>query len=149
MTPLEVVLIIILIAGAIGFLVYASAVNTPSPHTFKEKPSGRRFFMSDRECQKEYETHKPSVSASVLSKLKKIQRQYLEAEGIIQFQNCAGVSNTGEYIDGYSLRVRVKKGDNYRVICFSYNRGGKFYSIQDTNGNGGHLGEKGDFICSY
>ena len=152
MTPLEVALIIILIAGAFGFLAYATAMKTPSPHTFKEeKPSGRRAMMTDGQCQREYNEHKPSVSASVLSKLKKIQRQYLEGEGIIQFQNCAGVCNTGKYIDGYSLRVRVRKGEHYRIICFSYNRGGKFYSIQDTDSKAkaGYMGEKGDFICSY
>jgi hypothetical protein len=147
MTPLEVALIIILIAGAFAFLIYASTMKTPSPHVSKgsEKPSGRRAMMTDRECQKEYEEHKPSVSASVLSKLKKIQRLYLGDEGVIQFQNIAGV-DTGQ---GYSLRVRVKKGESYRIICFSYNTHGKFYSIQDTGGKGGHMGEKGDFICSY
>jgi len=144
----------------IGFLVTALIVAIiviiilavqNSPEAKKEIELSRkankkkRFFMTDGECQKEFEAHKPNVSASVLSKLKKIQRLYLEGQGVIQFQNLAGC-DIGQ---GYSLRVRVKKGENYRVICFSYNTSGKFYSIQDTGGHGGYLGEKGDFVCSY
>jgi hypothetical protein len=154
MTPLTVFLIIALVGALIVIAILASPQQREERERkaiVKAKGTGYRAFMTDAECQLEYKEHKPSVSAAVLSKLKKIQRKYLEGEGIVKFQNLAGVSHHGNYIEGYSLRVRVKVGKNYRVICFTYNKLGKFYSIQDTDLHAkcGYMGEKGDFICSY
>jgi hypothetical protein len=154
MTPLTVFLIIALIGALVVIAILLSPARQEEikrKATIKAKGTGYRALMTDAECQIEYEAHKPSVSAAVLSKLKKIQRKYLEGEKIVSFQNIAGVSHHGQYIEGYSLRVRVRIGDNYRVICFSYNKLGKFYSIQDTDLHAkcGYMGEKGDFICSH
>lgn len=149
MTPLSAFLLIALIIALIVIGILFNNKIAEDKAKDEPRPPKRKRPMTDAECEMEYRAHKPSVSASVLSKLKKIQRRYLEGEGILKFQNCAGVDYNGTHTDGYSLRVRVRTEKGYRVICFSYNRGGKFYSIQDTYGRGGYMGEKGEFICSY
>jgi len=136
MTPLEAVLLIFLLTAVFVIIALFSANKTNEKARAVRgiivhdsgKRLGYRAFMSDRECQKEFEDHKPTVSGAVMNKLRSIQKQYVEAEGIEKFQNCAGVTTE----QGYSIRYRVKNGENYRIVCHSYNIHGKFYSTQDT-----------------
>ena len=131
MTPLAGVLLILFIAALIVIVILVSPQRKEEVKrqaAIKSKGKGYRAFMSDRECQVEYDAHKPSVSAAVMNKLNSMKRKYIEAEGILKFQDCAGV-----YLDhGYSIRYRIKEGENYRLVCHSYNTSGKFYSTQDT-----------------
>jgi hypothetical protein len=150
MTPLTAFLLIALIVAVAIIAVLLNDKNVED--RAKDEPSQPpvpRKPLTDAECAREYKKHRPNVSAAVLKRLQRIQREYVEGEGIKHFVNCAGFSTHGEHSEGYSLRIRQRVENGFRVVCFSYNKIGKFYSIQDTHANGGYMGTEGKFICRY